>query len=68
MRVKDLRRLIDGLADDTVLVVDGSDHSYREALAAIGTALKVGRELSHDHDPGRGLIGDEKRVVILSFM
>jgi hypothetical protein len=36
MRIKQLKKLIEGLSDDTVILVPTPDHSYRPASAEVG--------------------------------
>lgn len=63
MTVADLRKLIADLADDTVVLVEGSDHSYLPASAAGVTAIRAGREFFEDF--GDELVPGASRVTVL---
>ncbi len=43
MNVKQLKAIIDKLPDETPIVTDHSDHSYRAASAQVTTGLLEGR-------------------------
>lgn len=66
--VKDLRRIIEGLPDDTVLVVPASDHSFHEVGVCPGTALFDRKSLMWTQDCGEELTPEAeygKRVNVL---
>lgn len=43
MNVGELKKLIDGVGDDVLILMSGSDHSLREAGATYSTVLQEGR-------------------------
>ena len=50
MNVRELKKLLDGVPDDTLVVVDAPDHHYRLANASVTTAI-YGRYFL-EQDPG----------------
>jgi len=40
MKIKQLKKLIDGLSDDTEILTSGRDHSYREPHIEVISALE----------------------------
>ncbi|KKM62741.1 hypothetical protein LCGC14_1518620 [marine sediment metagenome] len=69
MTVRDLKEILEGLADDTLVVIPGSDHSYR-LINRISprTAIKHFMEpsLSEDYgDLNPDDWKDDKRVKVL---
>lgn len=41
--VKELREVIDGVSDDTVVIISSGEHGYRFAYAEVSTALEENR-------------------------
>lgn len=50
--VKELRKIIDGVSDDTVVIISNGDHGYHYAYAEVSTALEENRSygiFTEDH-------------------
>lgn len=64
MRVEDVLKILMEAPLDAQVVIEGSDHTYREAEATETTAMKIGRDYWEDHGevetPQTG-----KRVVVV---
>lgn len=65
LTVGDLRRRLDGVDDDVIVVAPASDHSYRVIrMASEATAIKWGQsELCEDYDDE--LDSDQERISVL---
>lgn len=66
--VGQLKKMLETVHDDTILVVEGHDHSYRRAEVHVTTAVNEEPSKRHGHlseDFGLELNEGAKRVAVL---
>lgn len=67
-RVRDLRKAIEGLPDDAIVVTPAFDHSYSEASVSAGTALYDKKTCVFSEDHGEEMTPEAeygKRIPVL---
>lgn len=62
MRVRDLKRILEGVSDDTLVVIPSFDHSYTEATAGPSQAVRESRSRLAEYH-GQEYVGAGMRVI-----
>ena len=65
MNVKHLKKIIEFLPDSTLVVVPGSDHSYREADARQSISIYTEKANHLSEDFGEKLEKGDQRIAVL---